>query len=415
MTGIQTQSRPVDSEHIEKLVRRQRPGFTLEQAFYRDPAIFKRDMEKVVARSWFYVTHVSEIPKRGDYLLYNIGEESIIVIRDRKDEIRAFFNVCRHRGSHICLEESGNVSKLTCPYHAWVYNLDGRLLTARGMPEGFDKSSYALHSCAVRVLHGLIFLCLSDPEDELVPDFSELADEFDEFLSLFRLEDTRIVHREIYPTYANWKLAVENYRECFHCSPAHPGFTAVNQYVEAFEKPDSNHWTTIEEWSRKTRARGHPTGFRFEQDTCDQRQPRSVWRHPIREGFLTLSRDGKPVGPLLGDLKYWDGGDTGMFLGPLSYAHVCSDHFTMFRFTPIAPQYSEVVVTWHVHKDAVEGDDYDIERLKWMWDVTTLEDTRLIIDNQRGVNSTRYEPGPYSTHEGGSAKFTRWYLDRILS
>ena len=415
MVNMAAHSTRSDSDSLADLIRRQRPGFTLEQAFYRDPEIFRRDMEKIVARSWFYVAHVSEIPNTGDYLLYNIGDESIIVLRDRGNEIRAFFNVCRHRGSHICLEESGNVSKLTCPYHAWVYNLDGRLLAARGMPQEFDKSRYALHNCAVRVSHGLIFLCLTDPEDETVPDFSELSDELDEFVTLQRLEDTKLVHREVYPTYANWKLAVENFRECYHCSPAHPAYTRVNAYVEAFDKPGDAYQPVVEAWARKTRACGHPTGKRFDPSTSDPRQPRSVWRQPIRDGFQTLSEDGQPVGPLLGDLKHWDGGETGLFMGPLSYAYVCSDHLSMFRFTPMAPEHCEVVVTWHVHKDAVEGVDYDIPRLKWMWDVTTIEDTRIIIDNQRGVNSTRYVPGPYAPHERGPANFTRWYLDRLMS
>lgn len=119
--------------------------------------------------------------------------------------------------------------------------------------------------------------------------------------------------------------------------------------------------------------------------------------------------------PLLGDLKQWDGGETAFTLGPLSYTYLCADHLCMFRFTPVSPTHSDVVVTWHVRADAEEGRDYDIERLKWMWDVTTIEDTRIIIDNQKGVNSSRYAPGPYAPLEDYSSDFTRWYLERIAS
>ena len=180
-----------DIPAVDDLIARQRSGFTLEQPFYRDPGIFRRDMERVVSRSWLYVAHESEIPSRGDYLVYQIGEESIILVRGRDHEIRAFFNVCRHRGSHICLEERGNAGKLVCPYHAWTYDLDGRLIAARSMPQGFDKADYPLHGCAVRVAQGLIFICLAGAEDPHVADFSGIADLLESYAGLHHLKDTK--------------------------------------------------------------------------------------------------------------------------------------------------------------------------------------------------------------------------------
>ena len=399
---------------LDELIGRQSPGFTLEQAFYRDPDIFRLDMDKVVAKSWLYVAHVCEIPDKGDFILYSIGDESIVVIRDRNGDMRAFFNVCRHRGSHICLKERGNAAKLVCPYHAWTYDLDGRLLTARSMPADFDKSLYGLHACQVRVAHGLVFICLAEPGDGDVADFDEIAADLDEYASLHRLADTKIVHREIYPTHANWKLVVDNFRECYHCSPAHPEYTMVNAYVKAHDRARDAYQPTVDAWARKTRALGHPVG-RTGNDRGDRRQPHNVWRQPIRDGYVTLSEDGKPVAPLLGDLAHWDGGETAFSFGALSYAYLCADHLCMFRFTPLAAEFCEVLVTWHVRGDAEEGRDYDLGRLKWMWDVTTVEDTRIIIDNQKGVNSRRYAPGPYAPLEDYSREFTRWYLDRIAT
>ena len=400
------------AESLETLVARQQPGFTLEQAFYRDPGIFRRDFEKIVTKSWLYVDHVSEIPNKGDFLLYNIGEESIIVVRGRDGEVRAFFNVCRHRGSHICLKEQGNVRTLTCPYHAWVYDLEGRLIGARGMPEDFDKSKFPLHACQVRVAHGLIFICLARADDPDVAPFDGIQEDLDRMLALHRLEDTRMVHREVYPTDANWKLVVDNFRECYHCSPAHPEYTMVNAYVKADDRELGSYDTVRKPWAEKVRAMGLPSetsGWNH----GDRRQPTGYWRQPIRDGYVTLSEDGKPVAPLLGDLTDWDGGETSLTFGPLSYAYVCADHFCMFRFTPVTPEFSEVIVTWHVRADAKVGKDVDLERLKWMWDVTTIEDTRIIIDNQKGVNSSRYEPGPYAPQESYSRDFTRWYLERL--
>ncbi|MBT5434676.1 MAG: aromatic ring-hydroxylating dioxygenase subunit alpha [Alphaproteobacteria bacterium] len=397
---------------VEELIARQQPGYTLEQPFYRDPGIFKRDLDMVVAKSWLYVAHASEIPEKGDYLLYNIGEESIILVRGRDREVRAFFNVCRHRGSHICLKSQGKVRTLTCPYHAWVYDLEGSLIGARGMPEDFDKSEFPLHGCQVRVAHGLIFICLAEEGDPAVADFEPIARDLDNLATLHRIDDTKVVHREVYPTPANWKLVVDNFRECYHCSPAHPEYTMVNAYVKAHDRDLESYNSVVKEWEGKTTELGHPVGQNG-GNQGDPRQPIGYWRQPIREGFVTLSEDGQPVAPLLGDLKHWDGGETAFTFGPLSYAYLCADHLCMFRFTPVTAEHSDVLVTWHVRPDAEEGKDYDLERMKWLWDVTTVEDTRIIIDNQKGVNSSRYEPGPYAPLEAYSHDFTRWYLERL--
>ena len=404
------------SAPLDELIARQKPGFTLEQPFYRDREIFRRDMARVVARTWLYVAHVSEVPEPGDFLLYAVGEESIILVRGADGTVRAFFNVCRHRGSRICLESRGRVRQvLTCPYHAWVYDLRGRLIRARGMGEDFDKSAFGLHPCQIRVAHGLIFICLAEPGDPEVADFDDVAGDLDACAGLHRIADTRVAHREVYPTCANWKLVVDNFRECYHCGPAHPEYTMVNAYVRAQEQDLAGYDAPTRAWEKKTAALGHPVGRGASGDHGDPRQPHGYWRQPIREGFVTLSEDGRPLAPLMGNLKHWDGGETAFSFGPLSYGYLCADHLCMFRFTPISAELSEVVVTWHVRADAEEGRDYDLARLKWMWDVTTIEDTRIIIDNQKGVNSGRYRPGPYTPAESYSAAFTRWYLDRVAS
>ena len=402
----------VEGAALDDLIRRQRPGFTLEQAFYRDPGVFRRDLERVISRSWLYVDHASEIPGKGDYLVYDIGDESIVVIRGDDGGLRAFFNVCRHRGSRICLDARGNRRRLTCPYHAWSWDLEGRLVAARGMGEGFERRDYPLHRCGLRVWHGLIFVCLAPEDDPGHASFESMARDMEPVILDHRLEDTRVAARRTYPTAANWKLAIENYRECYHCVPAHPEFAGVNAYVKADDREPDGYRAAIDAWAGKTRALGLPVGS-FEPDRTDPRQPHAWWRQPIREGYLTLSGDGRPVAPLMGDLRHWDGGETALVLGPLSYAYLCSDHLTMFRFTPVSPLHSEVVVTWHVRADAGEG-DWDPERLVWLWDVTTRQDTEITVNNQRGVNSGRYRPGPYAPQEYYTAEFTSWYLERIV-
>ncbi|MDA0951100.1 MAG: aromatic ring-hydroxylating dioxygenase subunit alpha, partial [Proteobacteria bacterium] len=148
-------------------------------------------------------------------------------------------------------------------------------------------------------------------------------------------------------------------------------------------------------------------------ETRDPRQPWTVFSQPIRDGFHTLSQDGGYVAPLLNPEREPDDGEALIAFGPLFYVYLCTDHATLFRFTPVSTGFSEVRVSWVVRGDAQEGRDFDVEKLKWMWDVTTIEDTKIINDNQKGVNSRRYAPGRYSEHEGWTREFIDWYLSRV--
>lgn len=396
---------------IDELIARQKPGFSLEQPFYADHSIFERDMARMFRRQWLFVDHASRIPAAGDYLLYEIAGESIILLRDRAGSVRAHYNVCRHRGSRICLESEGNVKRLVCPYHAWAYDLDGRLVSARRMPDGFDAADYPLHPCRVRVLEGLIFVNLAEDEP---PDFDRMADHVRPYLAPHGLERTKIAHREVYPTAGNWKLALENFNECYHCAPAHPEYTKVNAFVRVIERRErceGGYAAETEAWAERAAHQGFLTG---RDDWADEMpdQPHRAWREPIREGYLTLSEDGRPLAPLIGDFRDFDGAQTVVFM-PFGYFYATGDHATLFRFTPVTPTHTDVVVTWLVHEDAEPGRDYDVERLRWMWHETTIQDTKLIGDNQAGVNSHRYLPGPYGTGERGAEGFVRWYLGQI--
>ena len=399
---------------LEELVRRQTPGMSLEQPFYTDPGIFEEDIERIVSRQWLFVDHVSAIPESGDVVTYEIAGESIILVRGRDREIRAFFNVCRHRGSRIVLKERDRLRTLTCPYHAWTWDLEGGLVRARQMPDGFRPEDWPLHACRTVIYHGLIFICLAGEDDPDVVEFEVLARDLEPYVERHRLDSARIAARKEYPTPGNWKLAVENFRECYHCAPAHPGYTSVNAYVVDGERDAEARHRVVEAWAAQWESRGFVTrGTSLWGDERDDRQPYGAFRQPIRDGYRTLSRDGRPVAPLMGDLEDWDGGETIMIFGPLFYVYLAGDHAALFRFTPVHATHTDVVVTWLVDGDAREGADYDPDRLTWMWDVTTIEDTKIIGDNQLGVNSRRYTPGMYSQRERATSGFVHWYTARM--
>jgi phenylpropionate dioxygenase-like ring-hydroxylating dioxygenase large terminal subunit len=402
-----------DDVTFDELVARQKPGMSLEQPFYTDPAIFDREMADVLPGQWLFVEHVTALPDKGDYVLYDIAGESIIIVRGRDGEIRAFYNVCRHRGSRVCLAPQGNVRTLTCPYHAWVYDLEGKLIHATRMADDFDPGDWPLHDCRVRVWEGMIFINLAD-DDRQVADFDEITAAFERYAKSYRLADTKIIHQATYPTDANWKLAVENFRECYHCSAAHPEYTTVNAYVNDGDRDPETRSKLVEDWVAEWEGKGVAAcDLRNWGDLLDAVQPYGAFRQPIREGYSTLSQDGQPVAPLMGDLKEWDKGETLLIVGPLFYIYLANDHAALFRFTPVSENHCEVVVTWLVRADAQEGRDYDTDKVIWMWDVTTIEDTKIINDNQLGVNSRRYSPGRYSEREYGTRNFIAWYLNRM--
>ena len=396
--------------NIQDLVNSQVTGHTLQQPFYGDPDVFSVDRERVLDRLWHLAGHVSRIPAAGDYFLFRICGEEIIIVRGRDGDIHAHYNVCRHRGSRICSDSEGSKSALVCPYHAWTYNLDGSLRNARLMPEGFSPAGYGLHACRIKLLHGLIFVSLGDEPDE--PD--GLDDACREYLSFHGIENAKIARRLDLPTGANWKLVVENFIECYHCAPSHPEYSSVHSELKLLAAgaglgsgPDAacrEYEKEMETWKAQVRALGHPlTEGEFDNGA-------GMVRMPIRDGFLTESRDGRPVSTLMGKFREYDGGITYIAFNYLNYLAASNDHAVLFRFTPISELVTEVEATWLVDADAQEGTDYDPERVSWVWDVTLGQDAIITENNQAGVLSGRYRPGPYSEQETMNNHFTRWYL-----
>lgn len=393
---------------LQDLIDRQQPGYSLEQTFYLDPTLFQLDMERVYLRQWLFAGHLSRIPNPGDYFLYNIAGESIIVIRQPDWSVRALFNVCRHRGSQLCLEQTGNTKKLVCPYHAWVYETNGTLIAARHMPEDFDKSSYGLHTAHVQVVEGLIFVCLAQD----APSFEQIADDVTAFFAPHRLTETKIGHQECHITQANWKLVLENFWECYHCGPTHPEFCAVMSYGHAYDslRLAQERAAFEAEWNAQTQRRGNLVGRR---DRFAEGGHHFVTRTPIRPGYLTQSEGGQPVAPLLGDFREYDGGITAFMSYPMNWFVACNDHAMLSRFTPISPLETEMEFTWLVCKDAIAGVDYEPMALSWLWRITAEQDKVICENNQKGVNSRRYRPGPYSTVETSTRDFIGWYLAQL--
>jgi phenylpropionate dioxygenase-like ring-hydroxylating dioxygenase large terminal subunit len=397
----------MEKEAISALVDSHIPGRALAQEFYTDADIYERDIDEIFLKSWLYAGHSSEIPNVGDWFLFELAGESVIIVRSTESEINAILNVCRHRGSKICLENKGCAKKLVCRYHAWVYELDGQLRAAAHMAEDFDKSSLSLKKIHCELLEGMIYVSFS----EQPAAFGPVREAMSEVLRPYSLDKAKVAHRETYPIKANWKLSLENYTECYHCSPSHPEYSRGHSLA----KPEARSVDLMDEvmtraeecgLSAKTISRLFDNAVGFGADYSYERYP--MWR-----GHITGSEDGQPVAPLMGDIKAYDGGTTDFQVGPITFALAYCDYVVIYRFTPVTVDTSECDITWLVNGDAQEGRDYDKDKLVWLWDVTTDADKRIIENNSKGVNSRYFVPGPLSTMEEMTGDFQEWYIKAI--
>ena len=397
----------MQEKQIIELVENQRERYALSREFYTDPDIYQRDIERIFLKSWLYAGHQSEIPNPGDWFLFEFAGESLIVAHTMEGEVTAMLNVCRHRGSRVCLEQKGCDKRLICRYHGWTYDLDGKLVGASRMGDDFDKSGLSLKRIHVELLEGMIYVNFADEPSSFSPVRNGLA----ECLRPYDLANAKVAHRQSYPIAANWKLAVENYCECYHCALAHPeysrGHALAHQGMRSTELYDA------------VMARAGTCGLSDQEvnhlylDAPGFGADFGYDRYPLIRDHLTGSEDGKPVAPLLGSIRDYDGGATDLQVGPLLFGLMYCDYVVLYRFTALTQETADCDITWLVRGDAEEGRDYDRDRLIWLWDVTTHADKTIIERNQQGVKSRFYEPGPLSTMENYTWKFLSWYLDTL--
>jgi Rieske 2Fe-2S family protein len=399
----------VESIDVTAAIRNHQPGHALARGFYTDPSIFERDMERILLRHWFCTGHISSIPRTGDYLVIDLGSESVIIVRTAAGEVRALLNVCRHRGSRLVAGRFGKAAsaRLTCPYHAWTYDLEGQLLAARQMPDSFRRSDMPLKTLPIRIMQGLIFTTFA----KTPLDLDGAAEALAHSAGVHGWGSAKVAHREMYSIRANWKLAVENYMECYHCTPAHPEFAKRHVYARPEEMNEA--------LERAGRTRAEALGIvvpDVDQYGCAAapgRESVAVMRSALHDGIASATDDGRSVARLMGAFSASDGNSTYFDIGPISDFLAYPDHGVIYRFIPRTVDHTEMEVIWLVHNEAVEGVDYDVERLTWLWKTTSAEDKKIVEMNQAGVNSRFFEPGPYSSQEAYARRFVDWYLQEL--
>ncbi len=199
-------------------------SYTMASRYYTDPGIYEVEKERIFASSWLFACHESELPEAGSYKTLDVADENIAIVRGRDNVVRGFFNVCQHR-AHRVLNGSGKLAvTMTCPYHAWAYNLDGTLRTARGSEnvEGFDKRDFGLREVRVDIMLGLVFVNLDMNAASFAEQYAGLEQDILRWMP--RAAALKFACREDFTINANWKVVVDNFQECYHCEPAHPAF-----------------------------------------------------------------------------------------------------------------------------------------------------------------------------------------------
>lgn len=354
---------------------------TLPRESYFDRQWFDDELDRIFSRQWLYAGHVSELPEVGDFFLREIGVESIIVSRG-EDGLHALFNVCRHRGARICGEAHGHLKRFVCPYHRWSYALDGTLLATPTMVDLVERARYPLVSAHVDVWHGLIFVNLSRAEPEPVAAILAGADRG---LAPLELEHAKVAHTATYQVHGNWKLALENYFECYHCPGSHPEFCRVYDLRASTS-------ATLD-------PAGHPLA--------------EYGSLPLRPGNRSLTLTGEPASRMLfGRI----GPDQlpvseGFTLRPTTGGLFWGDYGVVFDFQPISPLETCMRCVWLVAGTAVEGRDYERDDLIALWDITNRQDLPLCEMTQQGLLSSRYVPGPNSSErEPGIRDFRLTYM-----
>jgi Rieske 2Fe-2S family protein len=389
----------VDLAHIARLLDERRPGHGLPGGLYNSAEAFDFDMAAIFGRAWIMVGFEVELPRAGGWMAATVGTAPVLITRDRAGALHAFHNSCRHRGARICPAGAGASARLVCPYHRWTYELSGELVSATRMPDDFSPADHGLIPVHIESLGGVLYVCLADDP----PPIEDFKRAFAPLIAPHNLGHAKLTHQSVLYEKANWKLVMENARECYHCSGAHPEL-AQSFPVGASAHFDYGEDRRQEKFVERLTAAGLPIGP-IEGDWWQ------AIRFTLNDGFKSMTMDGgHSVRRLMCEAEGGDIGSLRWAVEPNGFAHATADQVFMFTAVPVSPRETLVVSKWLVHQDAVEGVDYEIEDLTRLWTRTNLQDRDLVENNQAGVNSPGFRPGPFSPDaEALALRFVDWY------
>jgi Rieske 2Fe-2S family protein len=368
---------------------------SLPRDAYLSEQFFERERERLFFREWFYAGRAEALAQPGDYLLADVAGESAIVVRTRAGELRAHYNVCRHRGSRLALGDAQPAAcaalrptdtfrgAIACPYHAWTYELDGAVRHAPflGESDQFFKEEFALHPIGVEIWGGFIFLNLSPAEarargQTLARQLGPIAQR----VARYPLADLRVARRLVYEVAANWKVIAENYNECYHCGPVHPELCRI---VPAIKQ------------------RG---GANLD------------WEHGIPQaaGTFTFTLSGRSDrAPFPGLSPEEQVRHKGELIYPNMLLSLSADHAAAFMLLPRGPGQTTVVCDFLFHPSEIGRPAFDPGDAVEFWDLVNRQDWAICEAVQQGMRSRVFEHGYYAPMEDTSLDI-RKYISRHI-
>jgi len=351
---------------------------TLSGDYYRDPAVLAQEFERIFFASWLLAGREEQVVEAGDYFTFELGNESVLVVRGRDGVLRAFYNVCRHRGARLCEPGAGRFrGAIHCRYHAWSYALDGSLRAAPNVHESeqFSKEAFPLYPAAVDVWEGFVFVRLDTGGEPLVNQLGPLT----ERAQPYPLASLRTGARDEHEVAANWKILVENFMECYHCPGVHPELVDLVPLYRSGEV-----------------------------DASDEEPPE------FREQVVTATRDGTTRRPLFAALR---GRARQRYHAelvlPNLFLYLFPDYVCARSLWPASPTRTRIVSEWLFEPEVLAQADADIGDAVSFMNLLGEQDWRVCEAVQQGVVSRAHDHGVLLEQESEVAGVTRWYLGQM--
>lgn len=362
---------------------------TMPGSAYHDAGVFRQELDRILYRDWLCVGREGQIPNHGDFFTETVGAESVLVIRDADGTARAFYNVCRHRGTRILDQPSGtNLRSLVCRYHAWTYSTDGRLVGAPHTEDlvDFDKARYGLHPVRLESWGGFLWITLDPDAPALRDDLRGFVERFDRF----PLADLRLGASKVYEVDANWKILIENYSECYHCAPVHPDLNRITHYMSG-----ANDSFMARGEERAKFGGGYMT---FDKDYRSMTWTGYTNRPPLR-GMTEEDRN---------RVYYY-------VVFPNMFFSLHPDFLMVHTIWPEGPGRSRIRCEWYFAPETMAREDFDPSDAVDLWDLINRQDWSVCEDTHRGTGSRAWRGGRFSDQERMVHDFDKYYRWRMGS
>jgi len=368
-------------EEIASVRRPFRAARLLPGKAYHDARFFEFERREWFGRDWIMVGREEDVAAPGTYFLTELDEEPLIVVRGRDSVLRAFYNVCRHRGTAVVEEQCGTAVRFQCPYHAWIYDLEGRLVRAKHTDDlaDFDFERYGLPPVRLATWGGFIFLSLAEDGPSLEEQFGDLVDHF----ARFDLASLRSAHSKSYEIEANWKFVAENYSECYHCPGLHPQLNRLTPYDLGADFDPNGEWQggwmqLVDDAETMALQGGH--------------------------------RDGRPsmAGCTLDDERRI----TYYLVWPNVFLSIHPDYLLVHKLTPLSAERTRIDCEWLFEPSTIARDDFDPTDAIEFWDLTNQQDWHVCELQHRGTKSRSWVAGRFSNVEPSVHAFDLMIVDR---